>query len=80
MADERRIPGACTCGRSVTKIENSTCPTSRRDGARFVYTERTDDGWCIFRCEDCLQVIDEQWKPNGDFSSTDTAAMQVGNV
>ncbi len=63
MADERRIPGACGCGRPVTKVENSRYPTARRDGARFIYPEKADDGWCIFRCDGCGQVIGQTWKP-----------------
>lgn len=60
---EVRHRGACRCGRAITKIENSAVKTVRRDRARFVYENREDTGWCIFRCEDCSEVIDTTWQP-----------------
>ena len=61
--DETRIEGHCgKCGKDVTKIENSARNTCRSDGTRFVYTRKPDEGWCIFRCEQCHSVIDEVWK------------------
>lgn len=59
---EKRIAGKCACGRSVTKIENSAIPTMRTDGTRFVYPGEPERGSCIFRCDDCLAVIDETWR------------------
>ena len=63
MADERRVPGQCRCGARITRILNSTRPTCRTDKSRFVYDDRDDTGWCIFRCDTCFEVIDLSWKP-----------------
>ena len=55
--------GRCKCGRHVNRIQNSTHPTCRRDGMRYVYANRADTGWCIFKCEDCGSVIEDSWSP-----------------
>jgi hypothetical protein len=55
---ETRIPGTCSCGRKVVKILNSKVPTMWVNGDRYIYPER-EDGWCIFRCKDCMAVISD---------------------
>jgi hypothetical protein len=63
MTTEKRTEGECgSCERAVTLIEHSEYPTCRRDGNRYAYPER-QDGWCIFRCEDCHAVIEDVWRP-----------------
>ncbi len=63
---EIRIPGACRCGTPITKILDSKRKTCRRDGIRFIYTDKSDLGWCIIRCEGCLRLIDDTWIPTGE--------------
>lgn len=53
--------GKCKCGQGVTKVNNSILPTCRTDGVRFIYTDEPDKGWCIYRCKNCKEVIDEVW-------------------
>lgn len=66
MAEERHVPGSCRCGQRVTRVLNSKRPTMRSDRSRFIYTEREDKGWGIFRCDSCYEVIDLSWKPLPD--------------
>lgn len=64
MANEERISGECSfCGEPVTLVRNSVARTCRRDGNRYIYTDRQDSGWCIFRCRECSSLIDENWRP-----------------
>lgn len=64
MKIQERILGRCSvCKTTVTKIINSSLPTFRNDGIRFVYSEKPDFGWCIYRCDKCKNIIDETWKP-----------------
>ena len=71
-APQTRIYGLCaTCGTAVDRLEHSIVPTCRADGARYVYPDEADKGWCIFRCRKCSSVIDDSWAaarsktPNG---------------
>lgn len=66
MASEERIAGECgNCGQAVTLVRNSVAPTCHRDGTRYIYPDREDmqhNGWCIFRCRGCHEVIDTNWR------------------
>lgn len=61
---EVRLDGACACGTRVVLIQNSHLPTCRSDGVRYIYPNRPDTGWCIFRCKVCKEVISETWRPS----------------
>ena len=59
---ETRINGSCTCGRRFVKILNSEVPTMWLNGDRYVHAERAETSTgCQFRCEGCLEVIDENF-------------------
>lgn len=60
---ETRISASCKCGRTIVKIMNSEKPTNWRNGDRYIYPERQDDGWCIFRCDKCYTAVDELFAP-----------------
>ena len=64
---EWREAGHCTnCHAPVTLVHNSTHPTCREDGARYVDASRPDRGWCMFRCGHCHAVIEDKWAPNAE--------------
>lgn len=61
---EWRQAGACTnCDTPVTLVHNSDRPTCRMDRRRYVNALRPDRGWCLFRCDKCHAVIEDNWAP-----------------
>lgn len=61
--NETRFDGHCgNCGKPVIRIANSLRETRRVDGVRFIYPNRRDTGYCIFRCDNCFALIDEVWR------------------
>ena len=56
-----RIEGKCKCGRSVTRLKIEGERTFRRNKMRYIYPEKPDDGYDIFRCESCMEVIENNW-------------------
>lgn len=69
-----KVKGKCKCGRLITKKTNDETMAGT-DKNRYTYTEGkskyTNDGriisngklmkYYIFRCEDCTEVISENW-------------------
>ena len=51
------IKGKCTlCGEPHEKIIKSSI-TNRTDGIRYAKPD-DKEGWCVFRCRGCLEVIE----------------------
>lgn len=51
------IKGKCAlCGEPHEKIINSSI-TNRTDGIRYGKPD-DKDGWCVFRCRGCLEIIE----------------------
>ncbi len=60
---EVREVGECGhCHKPVLKIVNSDSSTCRTDGVRYAYPETVGNGWGIFRCNSCLEVISDTWE------------------
>ena len=63
MAEEIRTEAQCRCGRTFIRIQNSIRPTWHRNGDRFVYRDRPDEGWSVFRCDACDDVVPDLFSP-----------------
>ncbi len=61
MSEEIRTEAKCKCGRTIIRIQNSKSRTMWRNGDRYIYPYRDDDGYCVFRCDNnkCYQAVHE---------------------
>ena len=65
--DARGVPGRCgNCNRSISKIPNSPHAITK-GGDQYIYPDDAgrypDKEYCIFRCEDCHEVVENHWRP-----------------
>lgn len=65
---EREDHGECgQCGESVFCVVNSSF-TLNTDRTRYRYPEDVE-GWCVFRCRGCGEVISDTWRPSDPMQS-----------
>ena len=63
MSDiETVIHGECSCKKEHVKFENSELETMWKNGDRYIASDKTDSGGCVFRCGGCNEPIHKTFK------------------